>query len=184
MKRDWAQTACFDEMFSLLSKDNWNFSCKKRCCAQKGTGQGGTILKKTLSVPKNDGNGENPLYLICELGLLCPNAPSGRPTVTITARAYRSRGAITARACRSPPYTTSWMTEQCLYRILSMTRGNPGNIFRNLGKEKDQGNERLHCFHCFFGLIRSLSVPSAPSQQGPFSVWEYSDHTKAKIGFL
>ena len=76
-KRDWAQTACFDEMFSLRSKDNWNFSCKKRCCAQKGIGQGGTILKKTLSVPKNDGNGENPLYLICELGLLCPNAHAG-----------------------------------------------------------------------------------------------------------
>ena len=44
------------------------------------------------------------------------------------------------------------------------------------GKEKDQGNDMLHCFGEF---IRSLSVPSAPLQQGPFSVREYSDQTTA-----
>ena len=51
-KRDWAQTACFDEMFSLRSKDNWNFSCKKRCCAQKGIGQGEQFLRKLCLCPK------------------------------------------------------------------------------------------------------------------------------------
>ena len=52
MKRDWAQTACFDEMFSLLSKENWIFSCKKRCCAQNGNRQGEQFLRKLCLCPK------------------------------------------------------------------------------------------------------------------------------------
>jgi hypothetical protein len=52
MKRNWAQTACFDEMFSLLSKDNWNYSGKKRCCAQNGNSQGEQFSRKLCLCPK------------------------------------------------------------------------------------------------------------------------------------
>ena len=78
IERDWAQQAYFDKMFPLLAGENWIYFAKDRRCAQSSDSPWGTILKKAFTVPKIDGNRENPLYIICELRLLCPNAQCRR----------------------------------------------------------------------------------------------------------
>ena len=83
IERDWAQQAYFDKMFPLLAGENWIYFAKDRRCAQSSDSPWGTILKKAFTVPKIDGNRENPLYIICELRQLCPNVHTGVSGTTI-----------------------------------------------------------------------------------------------------
>ena len=76
VRQVWAQAACFDELFYILAREIWIYFFKIRRCTQFRDSRGEQFLKNS-PVPKIEGNGENLLCIICELGLLCPNAHAG-----------------------------------------------------------------------------------------------------------
>ena len=75
LDRYWAQMTVCVNLFSLLFHQKGEHFLEKSRLYLSADRPWGTILKKAPAVPKNDGISENPLYLICELGLLCLNAP-------------------------------------------------------------------------------------------------------------